>query len=104
VPPSADEIARYTGLHAAAHAGDVASIRKLVSQRKDVNTRDARGRTPLHVATFARKREAIRSLVEAGADLHLLESDRYDGVTIAAVADDEETLRHSAHRRGAPWA
>jgi ankyrin repeat protein len=47
----------------------------------------------LHVATFARRREAIRALVRAGADPHLLENDRYDGVTIAAVADDEETLR-----------
>jgi ankyrin repeat protein len=93
VPPTAGEVARYSGLHAAAHAGDAAAIRKLVSERRDVNSRDARGRTPLHVATFARKREAIRALVEAGADLHLLESDRYDCVTTAALADDEETLR-----------
>jgi ankyrin repeat protein len=45
------------------------------------------------VATFASQREAIRALAKAGADLNLLENDRYDGVTIASVADDEETLR-----------
>lgn len=45
------------------------------------------------MATFARQREAIRALAKAGADLNLLESDRYDTVTIASVADDEETLR-----------
>jgi ankyrin repeat protein len=55
--------------------------------------RDAHGRTPLHVATFARQREAIRLLAQAGAALDLLENDRYDAVTIAAVADDEDTLR-----------
>ena len=57
------------------------------------NSRDAHGRTPLHVATFARRREAVRALAQAGADLGALENDRYDAVTIAAVADDEETLR-----------
>src|SRR5574339_230825 len=93
VPPSAPEAARYSGLHAAAHRGDVASIRKLAADRKALDARDAYGRTPLHVATFARQRQAIRALVEAGADLHLLENDRYDCVTIAAVADDEDTLR-----------
>ena len=93
VPPSADQAARYAGLHAAAHRGDAAAIRKLASERKNVDARDAYGRTPLHVATFAKQREAIRALAEAGADLHLLENDRYDCVTIAAVADDEETLR-----------
>ena len=47
----------------------------------------------VHVATFARQRDAIRMLARAGAALDLLENDRYDAVTIAAVADDEETLR-----------
>ena len=45
------------------------------------------------MATFARQHEAIRLLAAAGADLNLLERDRYDAVTIASVADDEETLR-----------
>ncbi len=92
VPPSAAEAARYKGLHAAAHAGDVAAIQRL-APGSDLNARDGRGRTPLHVATFARQRDAIRVLVKSGADLHRLENDRYDTVTIAAVADDEETLR-----------
>jgi hypothetical protein len=45
------------------------------------------------VATFARQREAMRRAGRGRADLGLLENDRYDAVTIAAVADDEETLR-----------
>ncbi len=66
---------------------------RLLASGAAVNARDSHGRTPLHVATFARQREVIRALVAAGADLGLLENDRYDAVTIAAVADDEETLR-----------
>ena len=45
------------------------------------------------MATFARQRDAIRALVKAGANLGALDNDRYDAVTIASVADDEETLR-----------
>lgn len=93
VPPSAAEAARYTGLHAAAHQGDTAQIEKLIAVKADPNARDPYGRTPLHVATFVKRRDAIRALAKAGANLGALDSDRYDAVTIAAVADDEETLR-----------
>ncbi|AOG23321.1 ankyrin repeat domain-containing protein [Acidovorax sp. RAC01] len=93
VPPTAAETAAYQGLHAAAARGDVSALNRLLATRPDVNARDAYGRTPLHVATHARHGEAVRALAKAGANLDLLESDRYDAVTIAAVADDEATLR-----------
>lgn len=93
IPPSAGEIAQYRGLHAAAQRGDVAVIQKAIADKADLNVRDPYGRTPLHVATYAKQREAIKLLAKAGADLGLLEHDRYDAVTIAAVADDEDTLR-----------
>jgi len=92
VAPSTSEVAAYTGLHAAAHRGDVARLKALLAAGTPVDARDAAGRTPLHVAAFARQREAIRALAAAGATLGLLEHDRYDAVTIAAVADDEDTL------------
>ena len=93
VAPTSAEIAGYTGLLAAAARGDVAGIGKLVAAKTEVNVRDAYGRTPLHVATFGRHRDAIAVLAKAGADLNLLERDRYDALTIAAVADDAATLR-----------
>jgi uncharacterized protein len=92
VPPSATEAAAYTGLHAAAWRGDVASIERLATSRPALEARDGHGRTPLHVATFARQRGAVKALLAAGADSGAFESGRYDAVTIAAVADDEETL------------
>ncbi len=93
VAPSVAEAARYTGLHAAAHKGDLVQLEKLLASGASVNARDSFGRTPVHVATFARQPEAIRALAWAGANLELLENDRYDAVTVAAVADDEDTLR-----------
>ncbi|MEO8057402.1 MAG: ankyrin repeat domain-containing protein [Burkholderiales bacterium] len=93
VAPGAAEIARFTGLHAAAQQGDLAQVQRLAASRAAVEMRDANGRTPLHVATFAKQREVIRALAKAGAELGALDNDRYDAVTIASVADDEEALR-----------
>ena len=92
VAPSAGEIAGYTGLFAAAARGDAAEIGWLAAVHADVNVRDGYGRTPLHVATFGRHRDAVAALARSGADLNLKERDRYDAVTIAAVADDAATL------------
>jgi ankyrin repeat protein len=93
VAPSATEIASYRGLHAAAQRGDSGAIDAAARDREALESRDAHGRTPLHVATFAKQRGALAALLAAGADTAALENDRYDAVTIASVADDEETLR-----------
>jgi ankyrin repeat protein len=97
VPPSPSELATYTGLHAAAAKGDLAAIERLAVTPAAREARDRQGRTPLHVATFARHSEAVRALMRLGADSAALENGRYDAVTIAAVADDETTLRVLLH-------
>lgn len=92
VAPSAAEVQAYQGLHRAAWRGDLPQLKALIAAGADLEARDALGRTPLHVATHARQREAIATLAQAGAKLDPLENDRYDAVTIAAVADDVPTL------------
>jgi ankyrin repeat protein len=92
-PPSAAELAAYSGLHKAAHAGDLTAIRDGLRQGADPNARDGAGRTPLHVACFARQAEAMRLLVAQGADPKTMEGRAYDCVTIASVADDVATLK-----------
>ncbi|WP_253284516.1 MULTISPECIES: ankyrin repeat domain-containing protein [unclassified Ruegeria] len=91
-PPDAREVSGYDGLFRAAHDGDVAEIRRLASSGADVNARDPKGRTPVHVAAFASEDEALIALAEAGADMNALEGRAYDVVTIAAVANDPELL------------
>lgn len=92
VPPSAAELQAYRGLHAAAAAGDAARIAALLREGANPNARDGHGRTPLHVAAHRGKVDAMRALAAGGADVNALESDRYDIVTIAAVANDLPTL------------
>jgi uncharacterized protein len=67
VPPSAAEAARYTGLHAAAHAGNTGAIEKLAASGADLNRRDGHGRTPLALARSRGYREMVLMLEKAGA-------------------------------------
>jgi len=84
-PPGPSGAAQPAGASSRAQPSDAV--------KAGLEARDGNGRTPLHVATFARRRDAIRALLAAGADSAALDNDRYDAVTIASVADDEETLR-----------
>ena len=92
-PPSAVEKSSYTGLLAAAARGDAAEIKALIARGEKPDVQDSQGRTPLHVATHGRHHEAMRALVAAGAAPNALENDRYDIVTIAAVANSLPTLK-----------
>lgn len=90
--PSKSEVASYLGLHRAAHTGDLEDIARFVAAGADLNSRDARGRTPAHVAAYASQDEALRVLAQAGADMNALEGQAYDVVTIAAVANDPDLM------------
>src|SRR5262249_60727662 len=79
-PPSAAELAGYTGLHPAAAKGDMAAIAALLPRGTDANARDAHGRTPLHVAAHLSQGEAARALVAGGAAPRALGRQRHDVV------------------------
>ena len=93
IPPTEPEVRAYTGLHAAAAAGNVAEIERLIAAGANRELRDGNGRTPLHVAAYRRQYEAARTLLKRGADANALDAQRYDIVTIAAVADDVPMLK-----------
>ena len=93
IAPSASELSAYGGLHAAAAKGDATEIERLVKAGSPINARDSRARTPLHVAVYMRKPAVARTLLQFGADPNAFESQQYDIVTIAAVADDVSMLK-----------
>jgi ankyrin repeat protein len=93
VAPTASELTAYRGLHAAAAKGDATEIERLVRAGAPIDTRDSRARTPLLVATYMQQPDAARALMRLGADPNALESQQYDIVTIAAVANDVPMLK-----------
>jgi ankyrin repeat protein len=93
VAPSEAEVRAYQGLHAAASAGNVAELERLLAAGADREARDGNGRTPLHVAAYRKKYDAARLLLAKGANANALDRQRYDVVTIVAVADDVPMLR-----------
>jgi hypothetical protein len=93
VAPSEAEIRAYTGLHAAAASGNLAEIERLLAAGADREARDGNGRTPLHAAVYRKQRDAARLLLAKGANANAFDRQRYDVVTIAAVADDVPTLK-----------
>lgn len=104
VAPSAAELRAYGGLHAAAARGDVADIERRVAGGENKEAVDARQRTPLHVAAYQKQHDAARALIRLGADPNRLEIDRYDIITIAAVANDVPMLRIALDGGGNPQA
>lgn len=92
VPPSTSEISAYTGLHKAANTGDLDQLNALLRNGPDLERRDGRGRTALHIAAFASHEAVVRALAQAGADVDAFEHQAYDIVTIAAVANDLDML------------
>ena len=87
------ELQAYQGLFRAAADGNLAALKVALDGGADVNARDADGRAPFHVAAYQGKGEIMRALAAKGADVNALEGQAYDAVTIAAVADDVETLK-----------
>lgn len=104
VAPTDEELRAYAGLHAAAARGDVAEIEKRIAAGENREATDARQRTPLHIAAFQKKHDAARALIRLGADPNKLEIDRYDIITIAAVANDVPMLKIAIEGGGNPKA
>lgn len=71
-------------LHALAIAGDVQGIRRLAP--RDVDVRDAHGFTALHLAADRGRVEAVKALLDLGADSSL----KVDGSTALDLADFSE--------------
>ncbi len=57
-------------LFAAVRSGDANQVADLINKGDDVNARDNRGNTPLHLAVLADKLQVVEKLIEGGADVN----------------------------------
>lgn len=67
----ADPFQGRGALHIAAECGNVTAIHFLLAHGAKVDLQDSECETPLHVAAFWARPEAIRALLDAGADINL---------------------------------
>ena len=104
VAPAEADLRAYRGLHAAAARGDVADIEARIAAGENKEALDARRRTPLHVAVYRKQHDAASALMRLGADPNKLDIDRYDIITIAAVANDVPMLKIALEGGGNPKA
>ena len=87
-------------LHDAARTGDVPAIGRLLADGLAIDAQDADGRTPVMVATLAHRTDAVRALVDAGADVDLRDN-RLDNVFLYAGAEGLLDILRIANDAGA---
>ncbi|OUR76281.1 hypothetical protein A9Q83_15920 [Alphaproteobacteria bacterium 46_93_T64] len=101
-PPSDYEISNFNSFHAAIYRGEIKKIEKHILDGADVEQTDNFGRTALHIAAYQSNEEVFKQLINAGSNVNAFENDRYDVVTIAAVANDLPMLLLALENGGDP--
>ena len=81
------------GLVEAAGAGDLAAVRRLLSDGADLDIRDGRGRTAVTAAAMNEHVEVVAALVDAGADVDLQDDDRNNPLLLAGENGNVALLR-----------
>lgn len=79
-----------TDLHAAAAAGDVAKVYKLVKAGSKLEYPDASGHTALHEAAFNGRTNTVAMLLEEGAALDATTADGVTALHLAAASGEQE--------------
>ena len=83
---------RERTLHEAAEEGDLDLLRLHIERGSDVNARDSLDWTPLMRAATP---EVVRALVDAGADLHVVDDSGYDALKHALSVEADDSLRYA---------
>ncbi|MGB2866682.1 MAG: ankyrin repeat domain-containing protein [Sedimentisphaerales bacterium] len=80
-------------LHGAVTSGNIGEVKRLLSEGKDVNSRDSEGQTPLHLAANRGHKEMVEVLIANGADIEAREN-RYSSTPLlnAAVRGRKEVV------------
>lgn len=81
--PKREKLA-FTALHKAAMNNDVDALNRILKRSKQhINSQDESGCTPLYIATIFGHFDAARILIEAGADVHISNSEGQTPIDLA---------------------
>jgi ankyrin repeat protein len=88
-----------TPLHLAAFHGRTEIIDLLIAHGADVNARDLTATSPLHAAVVAGKQgEAVRMLLDRGADLHAINEEGQSALHLAAATGQPKLTKFLIER------
>ncbi len=73
-------------LHDIVRSGDVEKIKRHIAEGGDVNAKDKKGNTPLHIAAGLAKKDIIELLITKGADVNISNTDGKVPVDIAKLS------------------
>ncbi len=79
-------------IHKAARSGNTAAVQDFLKQGVDVNARDENGSTPLLEALSGKSPQTARVLIEAGADVNVVQY-QWTPLIQAAIGRDIETTK-----------
>lgn len=88
-------------IHEAARTGDMTKLKEILAKSPErINEKDSLGQTPLHLAMDAGKTEAIKFLVNKGADMNARDNDKRTPLYYIEMRPNEE-LEEFLREKGA---
>jgi ankyrin repeat protein len=84
------KVGRTPLIIAASYANNLDAVRALLAAGADVNAKDDSGTTPLVAAAVTRDLGLLQALLEAGADLHAGNKNRFSGLPLVAAAESND--------------
>lgn len=89
------ETAGWTKLHFAAADGRTEEVRRILDHSKDVDLRNAKGRTPLYEASKRDRLDVVKLLIERGATINTKDSDvGFTPLHVASERKHAEIVRY----------
>ncbi len=73
--------------------GDIAEIQKIIGNGTDIETKDALGRTPLHLAAFYGRVKIIELLIASGADINAKDHTDMTPLHAAAISGGRQSVQ-----------
>ena len=94
VPHDSKDSAGQTSRLCPAMWSDPAVCQVLIDAGADIETKNGRGRSPLHVASFSGELTTVKMLVKAGADVRATDAARATCLILAASFGHTDTVRY----------
>ncbi|KKQ49827.1 MAG: hypothetical protein US69_C0002G0102 [candidate division TM6 bacterium GW2011_GWF2_38_10] len=90
--PYLGELLLRQPLHIAAHNGDITTVKKLINQGANVNSKDNKNATPMHYAAHKNHTEIIALLAKHGAQIDSVDDKNFNPLCVAARYGNTESV------------